>query len=250
MYSVAGKLLVQVFTVMIRKLDESLGLEYTEKVVRIKVLVVSLCAMFLIILIGCGITTRNDMENLSFHSSMYFWFVSLTTIGYGDIHFDRNKHLQSPHLLLLSAGNLLFGLGIVAAIIESFALALEKVDLTSIDVNGDSQENAKEAPTKQYKNILKIARNTNMVANSVASGAIALDLHNNSANGGQRPSTVSNVLLQNGYAYENCSPTSLGIIEENNPMNDDLEIVNFRDSGFNSSVNGSIQRFENGDKER
>lgn len=99
-------------------------------------LIASIGAVVFIIMVGCSITTRSDMENWNFSSSVYFWFISLTTIGYGDLHFDRNKHLASIHLLLISASLLLFGLGMVAAVVESFAMAMEK---QAIDEDGDEE---------------------------------------------------------------------------------------------------------------
>ena len=102
------------------------------------------------------------MENWNFSSSVYFWFISLTTIGYGDLHFDRDKHLNSIHFLLISAGLLLFGLGMVAAVIESFALVMEK---TSQDTEDD------ESDTVSYVDFEDHERVTSLVLSTVNCGA-------------------------------------------------------------------------------
>lgn len=141
MYSVAGKLLVQIFTFLVRFSEHKiLGRPSCEKTLQVKVLLVSIFTMIAIMLLGSSIAMRDDMENWTFSTSIYFWFVSLTTIGYGDIHFNRLKHLESIHFLLISAGNLLFGLGISAAIIESFALALEKREDLVLNDDGETED--------------------------------------------------------------------------------------------------------------
>ena len=163
MYSVAGKLLVQFITLAVRIFQTRvLRLQSEVTHIQMKTLFASVCFMLTIMLIGCAVTTSEKMEDLEFSSSIYFWFVSLTTIGYGDIHFNRDKHLQSPHLLMVSAGNLLFGLGIVAAIIEAFSMALEKKDLqmSTIIIDNNNEDNEGDDgsgeqlvrdPTDQYR---------------------------------------------------------------------------------------------------
>ena len=91
---------------------------------------------------GCLVTSAPSMENLDFSSSFYFWFISLSTIGYGDITFKRDQHLKSPHMLVLAVLNLLFGIGILAAIIAAISLVLEKRDLkmSTIIIDNDDEE--------------------------------------------------------------------------------------------------------------
>ena len=102
------------------------------------------------------------MENWYFSSSIYFWFISLTTIGYGDLHFDRDRHLANPHLLLISASLLLFGLGMVVAVIESFALALEKKT---------SEEEEEEEDVNDFIDFEDYDRVTTLVLGTVTCGA-------------------------------------------------------------------------------
>lgn len=149
MYSVAGKLIVQIITLVIRMIQTRIFKNSTEVPhIQLKTLFVSIFFMLTIMLTGCAVTTSDKMEDLAFTSSFYFWFVSLSTIGYGDIHFDRRKHLQNPHLMILSSMNLLFGLGIMAAIIEAFSLALEKKDLqmSTIIIDDEDVVNEDERP--------------------------------------------------------------------------------------------------------
>jgi len=127
MYSIAGKLLSQTLTLFIKWLNKQVVRKnLPTNVVQWQVLITSILSVLLIMLIGCSITTRDYMEDWAFSSSFYFWFISLTTIGYGDLHFNRNRHLANIHLLLISASLLLFGLGMVAAVIEALACALER----------------------------------------------------------------------------------------------------------------------------
>lgn len=139
MYSIAGKLISHIVTFSVKLFNRKvLKKKYQDSIVKREVLATSILCVVLIILIGCAITTRSYMENWNFSSSVYFWFISLTTIGYGDLHFDRDKHLRSIHLLLTSAALLLFGLGMVAAVIESFSLVMEKSSIDDADDESNS----------------------------------------------------------------------------------------------------------------
>lgn len=145
MYSVAGKLVVQLITYLLdmfqSRVNKKPGVEVSH--LQLKTLSLSVVLFLLIILIGCCVTGAPSMENLDFSSSFYFWFISLSTIGYGDITFKRDKHLESPHMMMLAVLNLLFGIGILAAIIAAISLVLEKRDLkmsTIIIDNDDDDE--------------------------------------------------------------------------------------------------------------
>jgi len=127
MYSVAGKLLVQLITFLIRKFERSILKNEAEiQYLYVKTVVVGIVFLLVLMLIGSCITTAPNMEDLDISSSIYFWFVTWSTIGYGDITFQREKHLQSPHLMLVAVFNLLFGLGMYVAIIEAFSSAMVK----------------------------------------------------------------------------------------------------------------------------
>lgn len=146
MYSVAGKLVVQLITYLLdmfqSRVNKKPGVEVSH--LQLKTLSLSVVLFVLIILIGCCVTGAPNMENLDFSSSFYFWFISLSTIGYGDITFKRDKHLASPHMLMLAVLNLLFGIGILAAIIAAISLVLEKRDLKMSTIIIDNDEDEEE----------------------------------------------------------------------------------------------------------
>ena len=163
MYSIAGKLLSEIFTFSIKSFNKKvMKKNYKPNIVKLQVLAMSIFSVIVLIMIGCSITTRSYMENWNFSSSVYFWFISLTTIGYGDLHFDRDKHLQNIHLLLISASLLLFGLGMVAAVIESFALVMEK---KSIDDDDDSDDDGSYIDFNDHERV------KSLVMSTVVSGA-------------------------------------------------------------------------------
>ena len=140
MYGVAGKLVIQILTHCVKEIENKIFKVKVreERYLERKVLLCGIAVMLLSMLLGTSITMRDEMENWTFATSLYFWFVSLTTIGYCDLHFDRNKHLNSPWFLLLAAGNLLFGLDIVAAVIELFAMELENMRNTDEELSTEN----------------------------------------------------------------------------------------------------------------
>lgn len=127
MYSIAGKLLVQLITFLVRKFESVVLKNKVEvRYMYIKTFVVGIVFLLLLMMTGSLVTTSSSMENLDATSSIYFWFVTWSTIGYGDITFHRDRHLQSPHLMLIAVFNLLFGLGMYVAIIEALSTAMVK----------------------------------------------------------------------------------------------------------------------------
>ena len=142
MYSVAGKMLVQLITYVLDMIQTRVYKKPNEEVknLQLKTLALSIVLFVLIILTGCFVTSSSSMENLDFSSSFYFWFISLSTIGYGDITFKRKRHLMSPHLMCVAVLNLLFGIGILAAIIAAISLVLEKRDLNMSAIIIDNDE--------------------------------------------------------------------------------------------------------------
>uniref|UniRef100_A0A7M5V2B8 Potassium channel domain-containing protein n=1 Tax=Clytia hemisphaerica TaxID=252671 RepID=A0A7M5V2B8_9CNID len=127
MYSVAGKLLVQLITFLIRKFESNvLKNKECVKYLYVKTVVVGICFLLVLMFLGSCVTTASNMEDLDISSSIYFWFVTWSTIGYGDITFQRDQHLKSPHLLFIAVVTLLFGLGMYVAIIEAFSSAMVK----------------------------------------------------------------------------------------------------------------------------
>ena len=127
MYSVAGKLLVQLITFLVRKFESIVFKNKIEvRYLYVKTVVVGIVFLLVLIMTGSCVTTSPNMENLDVTSSIYFWFVTWSTIGYGDITFERDQHLRSPHLMIIAVFNLLFGLGMYVAIIEALSTSMVK----------------------------------------------------------------------------------------------------------------------------
>lgn len=126
MYSVAGKLLVQLIIFLIRKFEYIFKNKVEVRYLYVKTVVVGIAFLLVLIMTGSFVTTSPSMENLDVTSSIYFWFVTWSTIGYGDITFEREQHLKSPHLMIIAVFNLLFGLGMYVAIIEALSTCMVK----------------------------------------------------------------------------------------------------------------------------
>ena len=214
MYSIAGKLLSQVLTLLVKRINKKVTRKnLSAKFIQWEVLLTSIISVVFIMLIGCSITTRDYMEDWNFSSSIYFWFISLTTIGYGDLHFDRDRHLENIHLLLISASLLLFGLGMVAAVIESFALALEK---TTVDEDEEEDD-------EDFVDFEDHARVTMFVLSTVTVGAGLLmesafypNLQDNEMGDKPKPALKRrNSFIQHAARFKNTEPSSQRtIIEE------------------------------------
>ena len=151
MYSVAGKLLVQLITFLVRKFESIVFKNKVEiRYLYVKTVVVGIVFLLMLIMTGSFVTTSPNMENLDVTSSIYFWFVTWSTIGYGDITFERDQHLRSPHLMIIAVFNLLFGLGMYVAIIEALSTSMVKENdnnNNSMDANTfilDSEGNVNE----------------------------------------------------------------------------------------------------------
>jgi len=144
MYSVAGKLVVQIITLVLELVQSRIMKKPKSEVqnMQLKTLAISVILFILIILMGSFVTSSSNMENLAYSSSVYFWFISLSTIGYGDITFKRDQHLKSPHMMMVAVVTLLFGIGILAAIIAAISLVLEKRDLrmSTIIIDDDDDD--------------------------------------------------------------------------------------------------------------
>lgn len=128
MYRFTAKLLVQLLTLLIRCIDKKIHSRQKtdDRYLHLKVLMTSLVFMLVFVAFCCSLTMREGTENWTFASSFYFWFVSLTLIGYGDLTFSQEKQLENPPYLVFSFLNILFGLALSATIIEAYAMTLRK----------------------------------------------------------------------------------------------------------------------------
>ena len=63
-----------------------------------------------------------DLENYRYLDAVYFGFVSLTTIGFGDFEYQFEKHLDKPYLFATVCCLFFLGLGIMASVAETSAV--------------------------------------------------------------------------------------------------------------------------------
>ena len=80
--------------------------------------VVSMCFMFLVfmLLVVWHDKSIGAVENWSWTDTFYFWLVTFTTVGFGDLHFPLEVEISHFHELVLYR---VFGLSFLAGIIES-----------------------------------------------------------------------------------------------------------------------------------
>ena len=62
---------------------------------------------------------------------MYFTFVTLTTIGFGDFNYEFMKYAEKPYFFLVLAIIFLLGLGLVASVVSSMAEILSSTEQNS-----------------------------------------------------------------------------------------------------------------------
>ena len=80
--------------------------------------VITLCVMFglFMVLVVWHDKNISEVKHWSMVDTIYFWLVTFTTVGFGDIHFPLKVEIEHFYELLLYR---VFGLSFLAAIIES-----------------------------------------------------------------------------------------------------------------------------------
>ena len=137
-YTYAAKFTIAVVSLAIETTESRL---FNHKCVRhkqLKVLVTTLVLLILLVTAATYMTSKDDLDNLSRIDSVYFWFCTLSTVGYGDITFQLDRYVQNqPLLLFYILFTCVFGLGLIATIVSSFiqiivdSKATEKAKQTS-----------------------------------------------------------------------------------------------------------------------
>ena len=80
--------------------------------------VLSLSIIFLVFMVSVVWHDKNigEVENWSWIDTFYFWLVTFTTVGFGDVHFPLEVEIDHFYELVLFR---VFGLSFLAGIIES-----------------------------------------------------------------------------------------------------------------------------------
>ena len=114
------------------------------KFIKFEVFIFLLFLFILNILLSSTITSSHYMEHFEYSSSMYFWAVTLMTIGDGNLNFDVQKHLEAAHFMTLIFFFMISGLSAFAAILKIiFMDSHEKGNILDICVYGDRKSYCK-----------------------------------------------------------------------------------------------------------
>ena len=66
---------------------------------------------------------NTDNNHWSTTDSVYFWVVTFTTVGFGDVHFSLEAEVEHAYVLFMYR---IFGLSFVAAMLESVQLYMKR----------------------------------------------------------------------------------------------------------------------------
>ena len=92
-----------------------------------------------------------QVQDWSMVDTLYFWLVTFTTVGFGDIHFPLEVEIEHFYELLLYR---VFGLSFLAAIIESIDIYIKYRKLILIEKSTPRlRKVAKVMTGKQYPQI-------------------------------------------------------------------------------------------------
>ena len=138
-----GDLIAAGFLTIIRRVEKRLWKTAEPKHAEIKCTVVTFVSMMVLIIIGAAIQVH--AEGLTYVEGIYMWFITFTTVGYGDFYpgnsldsrpvnwnntFVEDMDDLHPTLIaLVHISNILFfvlGLCLVASVLNSLARAVEK----------------------------------------------------------------------------------------------------------------------------
>ena len=111
----------------------------------IKILICQIFMALSMLFIQAAFHSYKELENYSYLDAVYFTFVTLTTIGFGDFNYNFRKHAEKPYFCLVVAIIFLLGLGLVASVVSSMAEMLlskeQKSEMNMLPESNDSVEN-------------------------------------------------------------------------------------------------------------
>ena len=123
-YSYIGKIFTNLTRLLIIYVEMKLLKRKSVLNINGKMLVCYVCMVPCIILTQSAITNMEITENYRYLDSIYFNFVTLTTIGFGDYDFKMEKYIGQPHLFVLMATLTACGMALIASIISSISAVL------------------------------------------------------------------------------------------------------------------------------
>ena len=117
--AVAGQIVIHYLSMVIDLFEKRCLGRKTPAHDYLKVFFAALFSFALSIACGCLITTSEHLDNLSWEDSIHYWFQTITTIGWGDIQFDRSIYhgwkslIYFPYILCV-----ILGLALMAALLN------------------------------------------------------------------------------------------------------------------------------------
>ncbi|XP_057297023.1 potassium channel subfamily K member 2-like [Hydractinia symbiolongicarpus] len=89
------------------------------KLFPIKVFVIQTCLAILLMLWCSLLSTLKQLEGFSLLNSIYFSFISLTTIGFGDYYYKYERYIKQPWLFFPAMLSFFSGMGMFASVVSS-----------------------------------------------------------------------------------------------------------------------------------
>ena len=106
----------------------------------IKILICQIFMALSTLFIEAAFHSLKELENYSYLDAVYFTFITLTTIGFGDFDYEFRKHVEKPYFFLIVATIFLLGLGLVASVVSSMAeilLSAEEDEMKMLPESND-----------------------------------------------------------------------------------------------------------------
>ena len=131
MYTIVGHILCILSTILIVFTETKLLKRDRIERCDIKIFTLQVLLCLAVIFTEAALHSRKDLENFRYFDAVYFTFITISTIGFGDFNLDIDKYIVKPHLFF--AGSLLFflGLGTIASIITSLLKVISSKKHTS-----------------------------------------------------------------------------------------------------------------------
>ena len=122
-YTYAAKFTIAVASVLIEAGEARLFKHHRRvRNKQAKVLIITFGLLLLLVIAAAYMTSHSELDNFEIVDSFYFWFCTLSTIGYGDYNFNLQNYVDHhPGLTLYIVFTFLFGLGLVATIARTMA---------------------------------------------------------------------------------------------------------------------------------
>ncbi len=133
---------------------------------KVKISCIVVLTLLVILFIVLSALIRVISEGWSFHESVYFWFITITTVGFGDyVPYEGRKPKTLLVTLLYYIGSfyLLIGLALIASLIQCISILLEGriPTVSAIEEPNKIHVTPVETPAKKYSSEIAV-KNTDL----------------------------------------------------------------------------------------